>query len=363
MRSTALGAALLVLLAGCEPAAFEPALTTFVPYSGNPIFKPGAASDWDAQMRERGWILHESDADPAWHLFYTGSNPRDGNRGRLGYATSRDGLTWQRFSQNPIYTEHWIEDVAVVKHEGLYYMFAEGAADQAQLLTSTDRITWRRVGRIDVRDTSGQPLPPGPYGTPVPWYEDGIWYLFYERMDDGIWLATSRDLKVFTNVQDDPVLTIGPDLYDGMRVAMSQIVKYEGRYYAYYNGQGPLGGWTTNLARSDDLVHWQKNPRNPLLPLQLDATSSLLIEAPEGFRLYAMAAQVQVFFPPAGRTPETLVQAEYRQAAYRQAAYRQAAYRQAAYRGAGAQNSARAPRLGKNGSPATGDDWESCLPP
>ena len=343
MRSTAWGVASLVLLAGCEHPTFEPALTTFAAYGGNPVFKPGAPSDWDAQMRERGWILVEGDTDPPWHLYYTGSNPRDGSRGRLGYATSRDGLTWERWPQNPIYTEHWIEDVAVVKREGLYYMFAEGAADQAQLLTSTDRIAWRRIGRIDVRDTSGQPIPPGPYGTPVPWYEDGTWYLFYERMDDGIWLATSRDLKVFTNVQDDPVLTIGPDLYDGMRVAMSQIVKHGGRYYAYYNGQGPLGGWTTNLARSDDLVHWQKNPHNPLLPLQLGATSSLLIAAPEGFRLYAMAAQVQVFFSSAGRWPEALLQA--------------------AYRGAEAQNSARAPRLGKNGRPATGADCESCLPP
>lgn len=317
MRATAWGLGLFVLhvlfvlLGGCEHTLLAPELTTFASYSGSPVLKPGAPSDWDAQMRERGWILREGDADPSWHLWYTGSNPRDGSRGRLGYATSRDGLTWERWPQNPIYTDHWIEDVAVVKHEGLYYMFAEGASDQAQLLTSTDRITWHRIGRIDVRDTSGEPIPPGPYGTPVPWYEDGIWYLFYERMDDGVWLATSRDLKVFTNVQDDPVLTIGPDLYDGMRVAMSQIVKYKGRYYAYYNGQGPLGGWTTNVARSDDLVHWHKHQHNPLLPLQLGATSSLLIEAPEGFRLYAMDVQVRVFFPPAWLRPETLLQPAY----------------------------------------------------
>ena len=296
MRSTALYVTLSVLLGGCEHTDFLPELTAFATYSQNPVFTPGPPSAWDAQMRERGWILREDDT---YHLWFTGSNPRDGSRGRLGYATSRDGLTWERWPQNPIYTEHWIEDVAVVKHEGTYYMFAEGASDQAQLLTSTDRINWQRIGRLDIRDTHGRPIPPGPYGTPAPWYEDGIWYLFYERMDDGIWLATSRDLKVFTNVQDDPVLTIGPDLYDGMRVAMSQIVKHGGRYYAYYNGQGPLGGWTTNLARSDDLVHWQKNPHNPLLPLQLGATSSLLIEAPEGFRLYAMDSQVRVFFPPA----------------------------------------------------------------
>lgn len=292
-RALATITVLLSALAGCASPEFPAELTTFAAYPGNPIFTPQQPSAWDAQVRERGWILREDDT---YHMWYTGSNPTDGSRGRLGYATSRDGIFWQRWPQNPIYQDTWIEDVAVWKHEGTYYMFAEGAADQAQLLTSTDRVHWQRVGRIDIRDTHGRPLAPGPYGTPVAWHEDGVWYLFYERLDDGIWLATSRDLRVFTNVQDDPVLIIGPYLYDATRVAMSQIVKREGRYYAYYNGQGPLGGWTTNIASSADLVHWQKYPNNPLLPLQLGATSGVLVEAPEGLRLYTMDSSVRLFF-------------------------------------------------------------------
>ena len=85
----------------------------------------------------------------------------------------------------------------VVRHEGTFYMFAEGRGDQAQLLSSKDGIQWKRLGTLDVRKTNGKPIEPGPYGTPTAWVEDGKWYLFYERRDLGIWLAESRDMRVF----------------------------------------------------------------------------------------------------------------------------------------------------------------------
>lgn len=278
---------------GCAEAEFPPELTRFTEHPGNPVFTAQGSPSWEAELRERGWILYEGGS---YHLWFTGSDPSTGGRGKLGYATSKDGIAWQRWLQNPIYSEHWIEDVMVVPHEGSYYMFAEGEHDQAQLLISTDRVHWDRVGRIDIRYQHGRPLTPGPYGTPVAFHEDGLWYLFYERQDDGIWLATSPDLRVFTNVQDRPVLTIGPSLHDGMRVAMSQVVKYHGRYYAYYNGQGLFGSWTTSIATSTDRVHWQKYADNPVLPLQSGATSALLIAAPDGLRLYAMNHRVLLFF-------------------------------------------------------------------
>src|SRR5204863_475035 len=103
-----------------------------------------------------------------------------------------------------------VEDMMVVRQDAKWYMFAEGLNDQAQLLTSTDRVHWTRQGQLDVRYTDGKPLTPGPYGTPTAWHEDGTWYLFYERSDKGVWLATSKDLKTWTNKQDEPVLLPGP---------------------------------------------------------------------------------------------------------------------------------------------------------
>ena len=117
-------------------------------------------------------------------------------------------------------------------------MFDEGKHDLAQLLKSPDGIRWERVGQLDVRKKNGEPLEPGPYGTPTAWFENGLWHLFYERRDLGIWLATSKDMQVWTNVQDEPVIPLGLGEYDKEQVALNQIIQHNGRYYAYYHGAG-----------------------------------------------------------------------------------------------------------------------------
>ena len=122
----------------------------------------------------------------------------------LGHATSPDGTHWTRDPHNPIFTGSWVEDMCVVKQDGTYQMFAEGKNDIAHRLTSPDGVHWTEQGSLDIRKTNGTPISPGPYGTPTAWFENGTWYLFYERGDQGVWLATSRDLKTWTNIKDDP---------------------------------------------------------------------------------------------------------------------------------------------------------------
>ena len=136
------------LLAGNAVQPFPPEITEFIPYQNNPVFQPGGPECWDAAIRERGWILRE---DGAYHLWYTGYQPGDAQTMKLGYATSPDGISWTRHPGNPIYSEHWVEDMMVVKLGPTYYMFAEGKDDQAHLLTSADRLHWTRQGVIDIR--------------------------------------------------------------------------------------------------------------------------------------------------------------------------------------------------------------------
>lgn len=139
------------------------------------------------------------------------------------------------YEDNPIFDSCWVEEVCVLKSENTCYMFAEGRGDITHLLTSCDRIHWKGHGSLDVRYTSGEPLSEGPYGTPAVWLGDGTWYLFYERMDLGIWLAASTDLKIRTDLQDEPVIAPGPGSYDQKQVSLNQVIKYKGNYFAYYN--------------------------------------------------------------------------------------------------------------------------------
>ena len=289
----------LVLSGTSAKLAFPSELTAFLPYEKNPVFEGRGDGYWDAMIRERGWIMREGGE---YYLWYTGYSPTDTGTMKLGYATSPDGLTWTRYSDNPVYTDHWVEDMMVVKQGDTYYMFAEGLNDQAHSFTSTDRIHWKQQGALDIRKANGDPIESGPFGTPTAYFEDGTWFLFYERDDQAIWLAISKDLKVWTNVQDDPVIRRGPEPYDRTMIALNQIVKYKGQYYAYYHATCPENGpdrWTMCVAGSKDLIHWEKYPGNPII--QPDHSSGILVDDGHQFRFYCMHKAVTVWFPKQSR--------------------------------------------------------------
>jgi hypothetical protein len=271
----------------------------FVSYANNPVFSGTDTTTWDRHIRERGYILKEG---KEYHLWYNGYQHIDSEK-HLGYAISGDGYNWKKYADTPIYSSGWVEDMCVLKSGNLYYMFAEGRGDTAHLLTSADRIHWTEMGNLDIRQTNGQPITPGPYGTPTVWKENGTWYLFYERSDLGIWLATSKDTYVWTNVQNDPVIAMGPDAYDLYAVAMDQVIKYKGLYYGYYHASAfkDWREWTTDVAVSTDLVHWKKYPGNPII--RENKSSGIMIHDGKRYRLYTMHDKVCVHFPAADSLP------------------------------------------------------------
>ncbi|HRQ49215.1 MAG TPA: glycosylase, partial [Agriterribacter sp.] len=160
-----------------------------------------------------------------------------------------------------------------------------------------DRVHWTAQGPLDIRMTNGAPMSKGPYGTPTVWKEKGIWYLFYERGDLGVWLATSTNLKQWTNVQDDPVLKMGPEPYDRYAVAMNQVIQYQGRYYAYYHASAyeDWREWSTCVAVSDDLIHWVKYKGNPVIGN--NTSSGIVVNDGKRFIMYTMHPDIRIFFP------------------------------------------------------------------
>lgn len=289
---------LWLLLFSLSPAALAQGLPgRFEPVTSNPVFS-AAEGNWDSKIRERGWILRENGL---WKLWYTGYQADASPMlMKMGYATSKDGIHWERVGTKPLIDNFWIEDMMVVRKDETYFMFAEGAQDQAQLLQSVDGIVWERVGTLDVRLMNGQPIPPGPFGTPVGYFEDGKWYLFYERRDLGVWLATSTDMKVWTNVSDEPVIPRDVNGVDSVMLAMNQIIKTGDEYVAVLHGTtDPMKPrrWCTYLARSKDLMHWKKE--GPLRPVEENKSSGELVYDGTQWLLYTMHDRVDLHRPAA----------------------------------------------------------------
>jgi sucrose-6-phosphate hydrolase SacC (GH32 family) len=280
-----------------EPGSTEFAdeMVNFEPYSDKPVFRHGDSTAWDRMIRERGFILKE---DSVYKLWYTGFKDDDTATKYLGYATSKDGVKWDRYPGNPIYTGRWTEDMIVFMHDGKYHMYAEGTNDVAHLLISDDGIKWEDQGDLKIVNTKGDTLP-GPYGTPTVYVEDNKWYLLYEINDAAIWLATSTDKINWKNVSDDPVLKPGPEKYDLGAVAVNQVVKHKGKYYLYYHAsadpgwQSNPGAWNSNAAVSTDLIHWKKYPGNPLV--DGDHSSPIIVKDGDKVRLYTMHPEVWLY--------------------------------------------------------------------
>ncbi len=279
-------------------ANFPPELVKWAPRTDNPIFTAEGPGHWDVKIRERGWILKSGDD---WQLWFTGyDGTREGTK-MLGYATSRDGIHWERSPQNPIFRDRWVEDMCVVRQGDTYYMFAEGEGDNhAEMLTSSDGVDWKWIGKLDVRSAADKTKPTRrPCGTPTVWIEGDTWYLMYEWMDKGVWLATTTDPMslVWQDVREEPALSPGPDAYDKEFIAVNQVFKYKEIYYAIYHGSGTGEAfprtWTTNIARSTDRVHWQKYLANPIV--SGDKSSGVVVSTQKGFRLYTMHGQIDVY--------------------------------------------------------------------
>ena len=298
---------LLVMLGGPaiggedDGKGFPRGLVEWTPIAANPVFQGAGDDAWDRKIRERGYILVE---DGTYHLWYTGYND---DRRQDDVARPRDLA--RRPALDPRPGEPDLR--RVVGRGRLRRPPATAGSSCSPRGRETSRTSSPRptasTGTTRGRSTSARPtarpISPGPYGTPTAWFEDGTWYLFYERGDQGVWLATSKDRRVWTNVQDAPVLAMGPEPYDRYAVAMNQVIKRDGVYYAFYHANATRSPGRTGPPASPARATWSTGRNIPATrssPTTARAPSSS--STPQGDRLYTMHPDVKVFVnaAPAG---------------------------------------------------------------
>jgi hypothetical protein len=274
-------------------------LVNFTSATNNAVLSAGPLGSWDERITERGWFMYENGMYHVWYGGWKGNYDHAvKNFVKLGYAYSTDGIHWTKSSGNPIYSQHWTEDMAVVKSGNTYYMFAEneytGDGDGAtiDLYTSADKVHWTRHGVVlspgdDVWDANA-------VGTPTVWKEANTWYMLYEGFGSGlagqVGLATSLDGKNWSRHPQNPVLTNA--LGDQFDIAIDSIVKINEVYYAY--GHYDTGGltWVGGMFTSTDLIKWRAYPGNPFLD-----NSAVIVDNGVSYFMYGITSNPDALAP------------------------------------------------------------------
>ncbi len=243
----------------------------------NPLLSRGPAGSFDQVKIGPRAMLREG--PNAWKLWYEGVP--GGNTSRVGYATSPDGVTWTKYSANPVMvpTEAWegapageTSPTTVLREHGVYEMWYHGFQDRVRRIgyaTSTDGITWTKY--------PGNPvLVPGPPGAwdqgsvaePHVVKVGAVYYMFYAHAQDpqGVGLATSSDGIHWMKYAGNPVLTKGTvGAWDDKAMQGGGVV-YDGRaFHMWFRGYNTNFATALGYAWSLDGMSWTKSPKNPLL--------------------------------------------------------------------------------------------------
>jgi len=160
------------------------------------------------------------------------------------------------------------------------------------LATSADGITWTKAASNPVLVHEAGGWESHNIGTPSLWKEQGVWYLLYHGwngQDVQLGLATGSSLDSMVRHPSNPVLETSNGGWDSGTVGARSLRQEGPWYYMAYEGSTdpPFASadWSTGLARSQDLVVWEKYSGNPVLPVtsaSFGYDGPEFIETPDG---------------------------------------------------------------------------------
>ena len=185
--------------------------TEWVKHPNNPVLSP-SANKWDSQHVASPAVIYENNQFKMW---YQGIGNNNG--WSIGLATSTDGVSWQKYENNPLLTpanesnviETGMAEPAVTKTD-IYRMWYNSQNNQVyeiRLATSTDGIHWQKH----------------------PGY----------------------------------VLT-GQSTWEAKGVSNPSVIYKDGKFIMVYTGWGYSSGWKIGIAESTDGINWTKLANNPL---------------------------------------------------------------------------------------------------
>ena len=226
-------------------------------YAGNPVLDLGDSGQWD-NMVIISSVIFEDSMYKAW---YCGRESTTGIW-RVGYATSEDGIIWEKYAGNPVldigeqgqWDDTDIQMVSVLHNNGIYEMWygaSDGSVKRTGYATSEDGIDWQKYSYnpILIPESSWETA-----GTEVSsvLFHDSRYKMWYsgETLSSGkIGFATS------------PVVVHVPDQVESIQAAIDSaadgnlILVDEGTYYENINFRGKKITVASQFYLDDDTSH------------------------------------------------------------------------------------------------------------
>ena len=119
-------------------------------YENNPIINVGASGTWESNLSGLTSVIYHYGIYEVWL-----SGTDDNGIGRIGYATSTDGINWEKYIGNPVldlgavgtWDESEVMHPSVVYDGSTYHMWYNGYGQNVQrtgYATSPDGINWTK---------------------------------------------------------------------------------------------------------------------------------------------------------------------------------------------------------------------------
>jgi predicted GH43/DUF377 family glycosyl hydrolase len=212
------------------------------------VLSPNPSSGWEEDIN-RPVVVKRADG---YHMWYTGQTK---DRSSIGYATSADGVKWKRMSEQPVLTaERTWEKVAVMcphvmwdSKVRVFRMWYSGGEqyepDAIGYATSADGLRWQKLGGEPVFQADAK----------IGWEKykvtacqvivlDGWYYMFYIGFRDidhaQIGIARSRNgISGWERLAANPIISPGKDEWDGDACYKPFAILNARQWSLWYNGR------------------------------------------------------------------------------------------------------------------------------
>ncbi|MBN1581416.1 MAG: serine hydrolase [Anaerolineae bacterium] len=254
-------------------------------HPANPIVVPGEAGEWDDAVISEAKVIYDG---KTYHMWYAGrwrhpeglKTPMD-----LGYATSSDGVHWEKYHANPVlkrgplggYDENIVSAPAILYDSQRFHMWFS-AVDfdgdwSINYATSFDGVKWTKSDANPLLTESHDHRWDAVYlAEPFVLYNGTEFQMWYNgasaQTNTLLGYATSPDGIEWTRFAENrPVLSVAADgAWDDFAVARASVMFDGERYQMWYEGHSG-GTWRIGYATSPDGVEWQRGPDNPIVEL------------------------------------------------------------------------------------------------